>query len=104
MKVLISFFALSCVKIFSHTFFKLKLKWLTEPKADFENIRLVVLLNHTSLYEPIFLQAAPFSFVWQLAKKMVAPGADKTLNRPIVGFFWKLMGPGFISITRKRDK
>jgi len=35
---------------------------------------------------------------------MVAPGADKTLNRPIVGFFWKLMGPGFISITRKRDK
>jgi 1-acyl-sn-glycerol-3-phosphate acyltransferase len=104
MKVLISFMALSCVKLFSHMFFRLRLKWISEPKSDFENIRLVVLLNHTSLYEPIFMQAAPFSFVWQLAKKMVAPGADKTLNRPIVGFFWRLMGPGFISITRKRDK
>lgn len=35
---------------------------------------------------------------------MVAPGADKTLNRPIVGKIWKLMGPGIYSITRKRDK
>ncbi|MAX67679.1 MAG: hypothetical protein CME66_12145 [Halobacteriovoraceae bacterium] len=34
---------------------------------------------------------------------MVAPGADKTLNRPIVGLFWKIMAPGLISITRKRD-
>ena len=35
---------------------------------------------------------------------MVAPGADKTLKRPIVGPFWKFMFPGLISITRQRDK
>ena len=35
---------------------------------------------------------------------MVAPAADKTLNRPIVGLFWKIMAPGLISITRKRDQ
>ena len=35
---------------------------------------------------------------------MVAPAADKTLDRPIVGFFWKLMSPGLVTITRKRDK
>lgn len=34
---------------------------------------------------------------------MVAPGADKTLNRPFVGIFFKLFSPGMISITRKRD-
>ena len=34
---------------------------------------------------------------------MVAPAADKTLNRPIVGKFWKLLFPGIISISRKMD-
>lgn len=34
---------------------------------------------------------------------MVAPAADKTLNRPLVGFFFKLFSPGMIPITRKRD-
>lgn len=92
------------IKIISTIFYKLELKWISEIKNDFSDIRLVMLLNHTSLYEPLFIQAAPISFLWKLAQKMVAPGADKTLNRPIVGFFWKLMGPGFIAITRKRDK
>jgi hypothetical protein len=50
------------------------------------------------------MAAAPNWFIWRLAKKMVAPGADKTLSRPIVGFFWKIMAPGLISITRRRDK
>ncbi len=50
------------------------------------------------------MAAAPNWFLYRLARKMVAPGADKTLNRPIVGFFWKLMGPGMVSISRKRDK
>lgn len=34
---------------------------------------------------------------------MVIPGADKTLNRPVVGMFFRLLSPGIISITRKRD-
>jgi hypothetical protein len=35
---------------------------------------------------------------------MVAPAADKTLQRPLVGSFFKLFSPGMISITRKRDQ
>lgn len=92
------------VKLVSMTFYKLKINWVAGEDNKFEDIRLMILLNHTSLYEPIFLQGLPNSFLWKLAKKMVAPGADKTLNRPIVGFFWKLISPGFVSITRKRDK
>lgn len=104
MKVIFSFTLLMGIRTFSQVFYKLELNWISEIKDDFSDVRLAMLLNHTSLYEPLFLQAAPVSFIWQLSKKMVAPGADKTLNRPIVGFFWKLMGPDFISISRKRDK
>jgi hypothetical protein len=39
-----------------------------------------------------------------MARKMVAPVASKTLDRPLVGKFWKIMAPGLISVTRKRDK
>lgn len=34
---------------------------------------------------------------------MLAPGADVTLMRPIVGKFFALVFPGMIPITRKRD-
>ncbi len=35
---------------------------------------------------------------------MVAPGASKTLNRPLVGIFWKFLSPGMVSISRQRDQ
>ena len=103
MRVLISFLILIFIKLFSRTFYKLEKKWLSKDQS-FEKVRLIILLNHTSLYEPLFVNAAPYWFLWRLARKMVAPGADKTLNRPLVGRFWKFMLPGLISITRKRDK
>ena len=34
---------------------------------------------------------------------MVAPGADKTLDRPFVGKFWKVVFPQMLTISRKRD-
>ncbi len=102
MRTLISFCILISVKTFAQVFYRLELNWLS-PVKSFNKIRLVIFLNHTSLYEPLFVCAAPNSFLWRLARKMVAPGADKTLNRPIVGLFWKIMAPGLISITRKRD-
>lgn len=103
MRILISFSVMMLTKAFSTLFYKLELKWISEIKNDFDRIRIIVFLNHTSLYEPLFIRVLPTWFIFRLARKMVAPGADKTLNRPIVGFFWKLLSPGMISITRKRD-
>ena len=103
MRVIISFLILMFIKAFSKLFYKLERKWLS-PLQTFDKVRIVILLHHTSLYEPLFVSAAPTWFLWRLARKMVAPGADKTLNRPFVGPFWKFMFPGLISITRKRDK
>lgn len=104
MRVLISFFILSTVKIIGLIFYKTEDKWLTvEGKDKWDSIRYIVFLNHTSLFEPLYVSMVPFSFLWRLSRKMVAPGADKTLNRPIVGKFWKFLSPGMISISRKRD-
>ncbi len=103
MRIFISFTIFLGIKYFSKCFYSLRLQWLSSER-DFDKVRLVILLNHTSLYEPLFLAAAPNWFLWRLSRKMVAPAADKTINRPIVGRFWKLMFPGMISITRKRDK
>lgn len=104
MRTILSFSMLLVIKGLSHLLYKHEFKWIKGNRDDYDQVRLVVFLNHTSLYEPLFVAAAPMSFLWKLANKMVAPAADKTLDRPIVGFLWKLMGPGFISITRKRDK
>jgi hypothetical protein len=103
MRTLLSFIILMGVKTFAMIFYKMEVKWInSEP--TFDRVRLIAFMNHTSLFEPLYIGILPVSFIWRLARKLVAPGADKTLNRRFVGFFWRIMSPGIISITRKRDK
>jgi hypothetical protein len=104
MRVLISFLILSVVKILAMSFYRFEVNWLGGAEPTFKKIRLIAFLNHTSLFEPLYIGVLPWAFLWRLARKMVAPGADKTLNRPIVGIFWRLFSPNMISISRKRDK
>ena len=103
MRTLISFSIFIGIKIFIKLFYKVEVSWLGESRT-WKKIRYIVFLNHTSLYEPLYIGILPLPFIWRISRKLVAPGADKTLDRPLVGIFWKLMGPGIISITRKRDK
>lgn len=102
----VSIFLFSLVKILSRLFFRIDAHWL---KADTEgnwahDVKLFIFLNHTSLFEPLFVGAVPFSFIFWGAPRIVVPGADKTLKRPIVGTFFKFLCPRMISITRKRDE
>lgn len=105
MRRFLAFSILSLVKILSRVFYKGHYHWLTPvPDRPWQkDIRLLVFLNHTSLYEPVFCQTLPFSFLWHVAGHANIPGADITLNRPVVGTFWKLMIPNIASITRKKD-
>jgi hypothetical protein len=104
MRKIISFSILSSVKILSHVFFRGKFNWITPaPNKPWSQAKLMVFLNHTSLYEPLFIQHLSFSFLWQLVGRVNIPGADITLNRPIVGRFWKMMLPNISSVTRKKD-
>lgn len=73
------------------------------PKHPWKNLRLVVFLNHTSLFEPLFLGVPPASFIWRLAAHGVVPAADKTTDRPLVGMIFRFIAHQVIPITRQRD-
>lgn len=104
MRRLLAFLILASVKTMSWLFYRGRYKWLEPvPKHKWKDIRLMVFLNHTSLYEPLFSQIIPYSYLWHLAGHFNIPGADVTLDRPLVGTFWKLMVPNIASVSRKKD-
>ncbi len=101
---LFSFCLLMTIKLLAMLFYRFEIRWLSKTTvASAKNIRLLVLLNHTSLYEPLFIRIAPVHFIWQISRHFIVPGADITTERPVVGRFLTTLLPGMIPITRKRD-
>jgi hypothetical protein len=99
-----SFVSFSIIKLLCHVFYRGNAAWLGDSKKnDLGDVRLMVLLNHTSLFEPVFIRFASWRYVWLLARKMVVPGADVTMKRPLTGKLLKLILPGAVPITRKKD-
>ena len=99
-----SFLSFSIIKLLCHIFYRGNAAWLNDSKKrDLGDVRLMVLLNHTSLFEPVFIRFASWRYVWLLARKLVVPGADVTMNRPLTGKLLKLILPGAVPITRKKD-
>ena len=105
MRTLISALLLSWVKVLANLFYRFESVWIggkIKPN-QVRDVRLVIVLNHTSLFEPIYLGGLPWSFVWALAKGATFPAADITFNRPILGKFFRFLAPSVVSITRNRD-
>lgn len=106
MRGLLGFLIVMCIRAISLLFWKLEWRWINPP-ANPRDVwgpgRVMVLMNHTSLYEPLFCPVMPIGFTWHFINRMTAPAADSTLKRPIVGTFWKLMIPRVKGISRKRD-
>jgi len=101
---LISAFFVFGIKIISLLTYRTKARWLTPQKdIQWEDLRLVVALNHTSLFEPLFISAIPNLRLWRAIHRVVIPVADVTMNRPFVGKLFKFLIPNSVSITRKRD-
>lgn len=104
MLVLIRFLLLVALKAVARTLFSCEVLAVGEPRPEpWKRVRLVILLNHTSLYEFLFVYALPVSFLWQLARFATVPAAQETIRRPIAGRIMKALLPGMIPITRKRD-
>lgn len=105
MRSLIGFIIVMKIRLISLLFWRLEVKWINSSVPDdiWDRARILVLMNHTSLYEPLYAPVLPIKFTWHFISRMVAPAAEKTLQRPIVGTFWKLMVPKALTITRKRD-
>jgi hypothetical protein len=105
MQKLLAFGILASVKTLSHLFYRGQFKWISAaPKNPWVDAKLIVFLNHTSLYEPLFIQHLSWPFLWKIVSRVNVPGADITLNRRFVGRFWKLMLPNISSVTRKKDE
>jgi Acyltransferase len=92
------------LKTLSRIFYKPDFAWVGEvPRDPWKNIRLIAFLNHTSLFEPVFLAGVPNSFCWRLARHGVVPAATKTTDRPLVGMLFKLVAHHVVPVTRERD-
>jgi Acyltransferase len=98
------FSMLITLKYLSKIFYRHDFQWVGNvPPNPWRNIRLVAFLNHTSLFEPLFLGGCPNHFVWRIAAHGVVPAADKTTGRPLVGIIFKFVAHHVIAITRERD-
>ena len=92
------------LKFLSRIFYKHDLQFIgPTPKDPWADLRLVAFLNHTSLFEPVFVGGVPNRFLWRLAAHGVLPAANKTTGRPLVGLLFKFVARHVIPITRERD-
>jgi len=95
---------LLAVKTFSRIFYRFEISWTgNSPDDPWADLRLVLILNHTSLYEPLFTGWVPNRFLKNVARNGLVPIADKTFNRPVVGRFFRMVAKNVISISRLRD-
>ncbi len=92
------------LKIISQIFYRTHTTWHTDKdQIKWDQLRVIIALNHTSLFEFLFISAIPNINLWRAIDRLVVPVADVTLSRPFAGFFFRKLVPNAVSITRKRD-
>jgi hypothetical protein len=103
-KSLLAFLVIFKVHVLSRLFFRLENEWIGgEPDNYATETRVIALLNHTSLYEPLVTGFAPINLLWKIARHGVLPVAEKTMKRRI-GLFFSLLVRHVVVVTRQRDQ
>ena len=103
MRSVLVFLLLLGVRATSRLFFRLHDDWLPSKPAEMaDGTRVVAILNHTSLYEPLIAGYASTKLLWRFARHGVLPVAEKTMKRPI-GLFFRFLVRHTITVTRQRD-
>lgn len=98
------FVMLLTIKAFSRMFYRLDVSWIGDaPEDPWTNLRLIAFLNHTSLYEPLFVGGFPNRFLKKIAYQGLMPVADKAMRRPVMGYFFRMVAKNVVQVTRKRD-
>ena len=105
MRKYLVFLVLGAAWLISKAFWWRELKWIggTPPGDPWRGIRVLCFLNHTSLFEWLFIAMAPPRFLWRVACHGVVPAAEKTIRRPIVGQFFKLVGAHVVRYALAAD-
>jgi len=100
---LITFVLLLKINFLSRLFFQLRVAWVgDEPDDLWRGTRIIALLNHTSLYEPLIAGYASLPLLWKFARHGVLPVAEKTMKRRI-GLFFRFLVRNVVVVTRQRD-
>jgi hypothetical protein len=95
---------LAGIRLASRIFYGHESEWVgAPPKAPFRNVRVAALLNHTSLFEAALSGSFPLHFVRDISERALLPGADTTMDRPLVGRIFKWMVPKSVTLTRRKD-
>ena len=74
----------------------------SKPAEMADDTRIVAILNHTSLYEPLIAGYASTKLLWSFARNGVLPVAEKTMKRKI-GLFFRSFVRHTVTVTRNRD-
>jgi len=100
----IRFAFLALLKIAGRVIYQRDIRWLSKKPEDWSQVSLILVLNHTSLFEFVYGVTLPFRFLWSLSQRLVIPVASTTLERPVAGFVFSHLAPKTIGLTRKRDE
>ena len=106
MRFLATYTILLLDRLLSRLFYRHEWGWVGAGGDDSwdADIRICAILHHTSLYEPVFAAVPPNRFLRRIARAGVVPIADKTLERPFIGHFFKLVASDVVPVTRQRDE
>lgn len=92
------------LRLVARPFYRVETRWIGEvPPRPWDRLRVVCLLHHTSLFEWLYILGVPASFLWRVAVHGVVPAAAKTVERPLVGCFFRSIAAHVVSISRERD-
>lgn len=95
---------LLAIKALSRLLYRVDMRWLGDVPGDpWANVRLVAILNHTSLFEPLYAGGVPNRFLRDVARRGLVPVARKTTVRPFVGRFFTRVAKNVVPVTRERD-
>ncbi|CAN5824990.1 hypothetical protein BH23GEM5_BH23GEM5_27520 [soil metagenome] len=91
-------------KAVSRLFFRFDVAWVGKvPEDPWKDLRIIAVLHHTSLYEPVFVSILPNHMLWRIARDAVVPIASKTMDRKGAGWMFRFAGRRVIPVSRKRD-
>ncbi|MGB5660036.1 MAG: hypothetical protein WBO54_11185 [Thermoanaerobaculia bacterium] len=105
MRRIFNFSILLLIWVGARIFYRFDFRWLEPaPEHTWGPYKVLTMLNHTSLFEWLYAGGVPLRFLWRISGHAMVPIADKTVNRPIVGRFFKLLAPHMLPITRQADR
>ncbi len=98
-----TFLLLTSIMVVSRIFYRHEGEWLGDiPAKDWGKLRALVILNHTSLFEPLLAGFGDWRLFWIFSRHGVLPVAEKTMRRRI-GVVFRFLVRHPIVITRQRD-